>query len=63
MYEKIKNLKQGETLIINEHTKIYRYLQLNEGDADCIVEINEGIEEYCILLDHENKSLIYESLI
>ena len=58
MYEKIKNLKRGETIIVNESTQIYRYF-----DSECIVEINKGVEEYCILLDHENKSLIYESLI
>lgn len=58
MYEKVKNLQRGETIIVNESTQIYRYF-----DADCIVEINEGVEEYCILLDHKNKSLIYESLI
>jgi hypothetical protein len=58
MYQKVKNLKRGETIIVNELTQIYRYFE-----GECIVEINEGIEEYFILLDHENKSLIYESLI
>ena len=58
MYEKVKNLKRGEIIIVNESTQIYRYF---EGQS--IVEINNGEEEYCILLDHENKSLIYESLI
>jgi len=58
MYNKVKNLKRGETLVINESTEIYRYLF-----SECIVEINDGTEEYCIILDHKNKSLIYESLI
>tara|TARA_R110002012_G_scaffold235059_1_gene408894 strand:+ start:283 stop:459 length:177 start_codon:yes stop_codon:yes gene_type:complete len=58
MYYKVKNLKRGQTIVINENTEIYRYFF-----SECIVEINNGIEEYCILLDYRNKSLIYESLI
>ena len=58
MYNKVKNLKRGQTLVINESTEIYRYLF-----SECIVEINDGVEKYCIILDHKNKSLIYESLI
>ena len=58
MYEKVKKLQRGETIIVDELTQIYRYF-----DGECIVEINNGEEEFCILLDHQNKSLIYESLI
>ena len=58
MYNKVKNLKRGQTIVISENTEIYRYFF-----SDCIVKITKGVEEYFILLDHKNKSLIYESLI
>ena len=58
MYNKVKNLKRGQTIVISENTEIYRYLF-----SECIVQIKNNIEEHVILLNRKNKSLIYESLI
>ena len=58
MYNKVKNLKRGQTIVISENTQIYRYLF-----SECIVQIKNNTEEHVILLDRKNKSLIYESLI
>jgi len=59
-YEMVTNIEKGETIQINKGFSLYNY----EDSEFCVLINEENSEEiYCVLLDHKNKDLIFESLI
>lgn len=58
-YEQVKQLKKGESLFVGSGYEVYRY---EDAKNIVVIEPNESEEVYCILLDDESKTLLFEGL-